>query len=78
MSTTTFRPLAVRDLPVPLQLLLWCVAVLFAFAASANAQNVTVLNVPTTTTLLAGTQGFATAAIFIDVSSIRSYPAVHF
>jgi hypothetical protein len=29
----------------------------------ANAQNVTVLNVPTTTTLWAGTTGFATAGL---------------
>lgn len=63
MSTTTFRPLAVRDLPVSMQLALWCLAVLFAFAVSANAQNVTVLNVPTTTTLWAGTEGFATAGL---------------
>ncbi|HEY2172085.1 MAG TPA: hypothetical protein VGJ30_20860 [Candidatus Angelobacter sp.] len=60
---TTFRPLAVRDLPAPMQLALWCLAVLFAFAASAHAQNVTVLNVPTTTTLWAGTTGFATAGL---------------
>jgi hypothetical protein len=59
MSTTTFRPLAIRDLPVPLQLALWCLAVLFAFAASANAQNVTVLNTPTTTKLWAGTQDWS-------------------
>ena len=57
--TTTFRPLAVRDLPAPLQLALWCLAVLFAFAASANAQNVTVLNTPTTTRLWAGTQDWS-------------------
>ena len=61
----TFRPLAVRDLPVSMQLALWCLAVLFAFAASANAQNVTVLNVPTTTTLWAGTEGFATAGGYL-------------
>lgn len=59
MNATTFRPLAVRDLPAPLQLALWCLAVLFAFAASANAQNVTVLNTPTTTTLWAGTQDWS-------------------
>jgi len=55
--------MTVRDLPAPLQLVLWCLAVLFAFAASANAQNVTVLNVPTTTTVWAGTEGFATAGL---------------
>ena len=59
IDTTTFRPLAVRDLPAPLQLALWCLAVLFAFAASANAQNVTVLNTPATTTLWAGTQDWS-------------------
>ncbi len=59
MNTTTFRQLAVRDLPVPMQLVLWCLAVLFAFAASAHAQNVTVLNTPTTTTLWAGTQDWS-------------------
>ena len=59
MNTTTFRQLAVRDLPVPLQLVLWCMAVFFAFAASAHAQNVTVLNTPTTTKLWAGTQDWS-------------------
>ena len=33
-----------------------CVMLLLAFAVTANAQNVTQLNVPTTTTLFAGTQ----------------------
>jgi uncharacterized repeat protein (TIGR01451 family) len=56
---TQCHPLAVRELPVPMQLALWCVAVLFAFAVSANAQNVTVLNTPTTTKLWAGTQDWS-------------------
>lgn len=50
--------LAVRELPVSVQLVLFCVALLFACSISANAQNVTNLNVPTTTTLWAGTQDF--------------------
>lgn len=50
--------LTVRELPVSVQLVLFCVALLFACSISANAQNVTNLNVPTTTTLWAGTQDF--------------------
>ena len=50
--------LTVRELPVSLQLVLFCVALLFVCSISANAQNVTNLNVPTTTTLWAGTQDF--------------------
>jgi hypothetical protein len=50
--------LTVRELPVSVQLVLCCVALLFACSISANAQNVTNLNVPTTTTLWAGTQDF--------------------
>jgi uncharacterized repeat protein (TIGR01451 family) len=37
---------------------IFCVAVFLLFAVTANAQNVTQLNVPTTTTLWAGTQDF--------------------
>ncbi len=47
-----------RELPVRLQLVLFCLAMLFACTVSAGAQNVTQLNVPTTTTLWAGTQDF--------------------
>jgi len=50
--------LTVRELPVSVQLVLFCVVLLFACSISANAQNVTNLNVPTTTTLWAGTQDF--------------------
>lgn len=50
--------LTVRELPVSVQLVLFCAALLFACSISANAQNVTNLNVPTTTTLWAGTQDF--------------------
>jgi len=60
---TAYYDLTVRELPLPAQVILWCMAVLFAFAASAHAQNVTVLNVPTTTTLWAGTTNFATAGL---------------
>jgi len=63
IDSRKFDRMAVRDLPTPLQLALFCLAVVFAFAVSANAQNVTVLNVPTTTTLWAGTTGFATAGL---------------
>ena len=55
--------LSVRELPVTVQLLLFCLALLLACTTSARAQNVTVLNVPTTTTLWAGTTGFATAGL---------------
>ena len=48
-----------RELPASLQLALFCLVLLCAFAASANAQNVTVLNTPTTTTLWAGTQDWS-------------------
>src|SRR5437899_11134048 len=48
-----------RDLPVSVQRALWCLAVLFAFAASAHAQNVTVLLAPTPSTLWAGTQDWS-------------------
>lgn len=50
--------LTVRELPVSVQLVLFCLALLFACSISASAQNVTNLNVPTTTTLWAGTQDF--------------------
>lgn len=50
--------LTVRELPVSVQLVLFCLVLLFACSISANAQNVTNLNVPTTTTLWAGTQDF--------------------
>jgi uncharacterized repeat protein (TIGR01451 family) len=41
------------------QFALLCLALFIAFAASAKAQNVTVLNTPTTTTLWAGTQDWS-------------------
>ncbi|HEY1936987.1 MAG TPA: fibronectin type III domain-containing protein [Candidatus Angelobacter sp.] len=56
---TKHFPLTLRELPISVQLALWCVAVLFAFVASAHAQNVTVLNTPTTTKLWAGTQDWS-------------------
>lgn len=43
---------------IPLLVAALCLAFLLAFALSANAQNVTQLNVPTTTTLWAGTQDY--------------------
>lgn len=45
---------------LPLSLCLLCVMLLLAFASVANAQNVTQLNTPTTTTLWAGTQDWNT------------------
>jgi uncharacterized repeat protein (TIGR01451 family) len=56
---TKHFPLTLRELPISMQLALWCVAVLFAFVASAHAQNVNVLNTPTTTKLWAGTQDWS-------------------
>ncbi|MGC2697440.1 MAG: fibronectin type III domain-containing protein [Candidatus Angelobacter sp.] len=56
---TQYLGLSVRELPIPLQLLLFCLALLLACAGSAHAQNVTVLDTPTTTTLWAGTQNWA-------------------
>ncbi|HKV91138.1 MAG TPA: fibronectin type III domain-containing protein [Candidatus Angelobacter sp.] len=53
-----YNELTNRELPASVQLLLFCLALLFACSISANAQNVTNLNVPTTTTLWAGTQDF--------------------
>ncbi|MBZ5491582.1 MAG: DUF11 domain-containing protein [Acidobacteriia bacterium] len=53
-----YLALTVRELPVSVQLVLFCLALLFAGSISASAQNVTNLNVPTTTTLWAGTQDF--------------------
>src|SRR5581483_3381796 len=52
-TNTQSQPTA-RKLSMCLNLL--CVTLLLAFATAANAQNVTQLNVPTTTTLWAGTQ----------------------
>lgn len=52
-NTTNTQPTA-RKLSTCLGLL--CVTLLLAFATAANAQNVTQLNVPTTTQLWAGTQ----------------------
>ncbi len=50
--------LTVRELPVSVLLVLFCLALLFACSISASAQNVTELHTPTTTTLWAGTQDF--------------------
>ena len=52
-KTQSSQPRA-RKLSICLGLL--CVTLILAFAVSANAQNVTQLNVPTTTQLWAGTQ----------------------
>ncbi|HKV91775.1 MAG TPA: fibronectin type III domain-containing protein [Candidatus Angelobacter sp.] len=56
-TNTQSQPTA-RKLSMCLGLL--CVTLLLAFATTANAQNVTQLNVPTTTTLWAGTQDYVT------------------
>jgi len=56
-KTQSSQPTA-RKLSICLGLL--CVALILAFAPVANAQNVTQLNVPTTTTLWAGTQDYVT------------------
>src|ERR1700733_7815190 len=53
---TRYLELADRELPRSVQIALLCLALFIAFAASAKAQNVTVLSTPTTTTLWAGTQ----------------------
>jgi uncharacterized repeat protein (TIGR01451 family) len=52
---TKYVELTDRELPRYAQLALLLLALFLAFAASAKAQNVTVLNTPTTTTLWAGT-----------------------
>src|ERR1700748_1796649 len=48
-----------RELPKSVQFALLFLALFIAFAATARAQNVTVLNTPTTTTLWAGTQDWS-------------------
>ncbi len=63
-----YQALTNRELPLPMQFLLLGVALLIVFASSANAQNVTVLNTPTTTTLWAGTQDWST----FGLSSVTS------
>src|SRR6201995_5550630 len=65
---TKYVELADRELPRSVQIALLCLALVLAFAASANAQNVTVLNTPTTTTLWAGTQDWST----FGLSSVTS------
>ena len=62
-SRTAHQELAGQDLRFSVQVILVCLALILAFAASAHAQNVTVLNTPTTTTLWAGTTDFATAGL---------------
>jgi titin len=54
IKKTKYAQPTARTLPMSLGLL--CVILLLAFAPVANAQNVTQLNTPTTTTLWAGTQ----------------------
>ncbi|HEU4416710.1 MAG TPA: fibronectin type III domain-containing protein [Candidatus Angelobacter sp.] len=56
-TKTQYSQPTARKLSMCLGLL--CVTLLLAFAVTASAQNVTQLNVPTTTTLWAGTQDFA-------------------
>ena len=48
-----------RELPKSVQFALLFLVLFIAFAATARAQNVTVLNTPTTTTLWAGTQDWS-------------------
>ncbi|HZU32880.1 MAG TPA: fibronectin type III domain-containing protein, partial [Candidatus Angelobacter sp.] len=64
----TYRELNDHKLSLPVQLALLCLALILAFAANANAQNVTVLNTPTTTSLWAGTQDWST----FGLSSVTS------
>jgi uncharacterized repeat protein (TIGR01451 family) len=54
-----YHELTDRELPRSVQFALLCLALFIAFAASAKAQNVTVLSTPTTTTLWAGTQDWS-------------------
>lgn len=68
-KTQSSQPTA-RKLSICLGLL--CVTLILAFAATANAQNVTQLNVPTTTQLWAGTINFADTSI--GLSSV-TFPA---
>src|ERR1700727_1833101 len=56
---TKYVELDDRELPRYLQIALLCLALFLAFAASAKAQNLTVLSTPTTTTLWAGTQDWS-------------------
>jgi uncharacterized repeat protein (TIGR01451 family) len=65
---TKYFELADRELPRSVQFALLCLALFIAFAASAKAQNVTVLNTPTTTTLWAGTQDWS----IFGLSSVTS------
>jgi uncharacterized repeat protein (TIGR01451 family) len=58
-SRTAHYELANQELRFSVQVILVCLALIFAFAVSAHAQNVTVLNTPTTTTLWAGTQDWS-------------------
>ncbi|HZU34183.1 MAG TPA: fibronectin type III domain-containing protein [Candidatus Angelobacter sp.] len=79
-ATQYSRP-AARKLTISLSLLF--VMLLLAFAVSANAQNVTQLNVPTTTQLWAGTQDWnqfglssvtaPTAGVVLSGSAISSF-----
>lgn len=54
-----YHELTDRELPRYAQFALLCLALFIAFAATAHAQNVTVVNTPTTTTLWAGTQDWS-------------------
>ena len=63
-----YQTLTKRELPMPVQFVLLGLVLLIAFASSASAQNVTEINTPTTTTLWAGTQDWAT----FGLSSVTS------
>ena len=63
-----YQALTKRELPLPVQFVLLGLILLIAFASSASAQNVTEINTPTTTTLWAGTQDWAT----FGLSSVTS------
>jgi len=65
---TRYLALSDRELPRYVQFALLCLALFIAFASTARAQNVTVLNTPTTTTLWAGTQDWST----FGLSSVTS------
>ncbi|HET9365314.1 MAG TPA: hypothetical protein VFP71_09945, partial [Candidatus Angelobacter sp.] len=63
-----YQALTKRELPMTVQFVLLGLALLIALASSASAQNVTEINTPTTTTLWAGTQDWAT----FGLSSVTS------
>ena len=67
-SRTAYYELTNHQMPASVQLIVLCLALILAVAGSAHGQNVTVLNTPTTTTLWAGTQDWAT----FGLSSVTS------